>query len=79
VDALASLPGRGLHELAFRVSGGTEIRLYWDPDQNRTHVEIWQPDYGDLQLLEIPGERALEAFYQPLRRAAAAARRAGRG
>lgn len=59
------LPGRGLHELAYRVSGGMEIRLYWDADEDSTSVEVWQPASGQLLLLDVPGERALEAFYHP--------------
>lgn len=57
--------GRGLHELACRASGGLEIRLYWDADEDSTHVEVWQPDSGELLLLEVANERALEAFYHP--------------
>ena len=64
-DTLALLPGRGLRELAHRVSGGTEFRLYWDADEDSTCVEIWQPDSGELLLLDVPRERALEAFYHP--------------
>lgn len=64
-DTLAFLPDRGLRELAYRVSGGLELRLYWDADEDSTHVEIWQPDSGEHLLLEVPRERALEAFYHP--------------
>jgi hypothetical protein len=59
------LPGRGLHELAYRVSGGMEIRLYWDADEDSTSIEVWQPASGQLLLLDVPRERALEAFYHP--------------
>ena len=62
----ARLPlGRGLHELACRAGGGLEIRLYWDADEDSTHVEVWQPDSGELLLFEVANERALEAFYHP--------------
>jgi hypothetical protein len=64
-DTAALLPGRGLHELAYRISGGMEIRLYWDADEDSTSVEVWQPASGELLLLEVPRERALEAFYHP--------------
>ena len=64
-DTAAFLPGRGLHELAYRVSGGMEIRLYWNADEDSTSVEVWQPASGELLLLEVPRERALEAFYHP--------------
>jgi hypothetical protein len=42
-----------------------EIRLYWNPDEDSTSVEVWQPASGELLLLEVPRERALEAFYHP--------------
>jgi hypothetical protein len=64
-DTAAFLPGRGLRELAYRVSGGMEIRLYWDADEDSTSVEVWQPLSGELLLLEVPRGRALEAFYHP--------------
>jgi hypothetical protein len=64
-DTAAFLLGRGLHELAYRVSGGMEIRLYWDADEGSTSVEVWQPASGELLLLEVPPDRALEAFYHP--------------
>jgi hypothetical protein len=64
-DTAAFLPGRGFHELAHRVSGGTEIRLYWNADEDSTSVEVWQPASGEFLLFEVPRERALEAFYHP--------------
>ena len=64
-DTAAFLPGRGFHELAHRVSGGMEIKLYWNADEDSTSVEVWQPASGELLLFEVPRERALEAFYPP--------------
>jgi len=64
-DTAAFLPGRGLRELAYRVSGGMEIRLYWNADEDSTSVEVWQPASGELLRLEVPRGRALEAFYHP--------------
>ena len=64
-DTAAFLPGRGFHELAHRVSGGTEIRLYWNADEDSTSIEVWEPASGELLLFEVPRERALEAFYHP--------------
>jgi hypothetical protein len=64
-DTAALVPGRGFHELAYRVSSGMEIRLYWNADEDSTSVEVWQPASGELLLLEVPRERALEAFYHP--------------
>jgi hypothetical protein len=64
-DTARFLSGRGLRELAYRVSGGMEITLYWNAGEDRTSVEVWQPASGELLLLEVPRERALEAFYHP--------------
>ena len=64
-DTAACLPGRGFHELAHRVSGGMEIRLYWNADEDSTSVEVWEPASGELLLFEVPRGRALEAFYHP--------------
>jgi len=64
-DPVALPPERGLLELAYRVSGGMEITLYWDADEDSTRVEVWQPASEELLLLEVPRERALEAFYHP--------------
>ena len=64
-DTAAFLPGRGFHELAHRVSGGMEIKLYWNADEDSTSVEVWEPASGELLFFEVPRERALEAFYHP--------------
>ena len=64
-DTAAFLSGRELHELAYRVSGGMEIRLYWNADEDSTSIEVWEPASGELLLFEVPRERALEAFYHP--------------
>jgi hypothetical protein len=61
-DTAGFLSGR---ELAYRVSGGMEITLYWNAGEDRTSVEVWQPASGELLLLEVPRERALDAFYHP--------------
>jgi len=53
-DTAAFLPGRGFHELAHRVSGGMEIKLYWNADEDSTSVEVWQPASGELLILEVP-------------------------
>ena len=50
-------------ELARRVSGGIEVTLYWSPDDNTTHVEVWQSE--EALRFTVPRERALDAFYHP--------------
>lgn len=52
-------------ELAHRVSGGIEVTLYWNVDDNTTSVEVFQRSTGVILALGVPGERALEAFYHP--------------
>ena len=52
-------------ELARRVSGGIEITLYWSAADNRTSIEVWQPDSGETLAFAVPPERALDAFYHP--------------
>ena len=52
-------------ELARRVSGGMEITLYWSAADNRTSIEVWQPDSGETLAFAVPPERALDAFYHP--------------
>lgn len=56
---------RPRRELAHRVSGGIEVRLYWSPDDGSITVEVWQPESEVTLLLEVAPERALEAFYHP--------------
>jgi hypothetical protein len=48
--------------LTRRLSGGIKITLYWSPDDNTTSVEISQPATEEALLLNVPRERALDAF-----------------
>ena len=52
-------------ELAHRVSGGIEVTLYWNVDDNTTSVEVFQDATGVTLCLSVPRERALDAFYHP--------------
>ena len=52
-------------ELARRVSGGIEITLYWSAADNRTSIEVWQPESGETLAFAVPADRALDAFYHP--------------
>jgi hypothetical protein len=54
-----------LRELARRVSGGIEITLYWSAADNRTTIEVWQPESGETLAFAVPPDRALDAFYHP--------------
>jgi len=58
-------------ELARRVSGGTEVTLYWSPHDNSMTVEVWQPASGETLLLAVAPERALDAYHHPFAELAA--------
>ena len=59
------LPTDPRRELARRVSGGTEVALYWNPDDDTTSIEIWQPDSELTLQFHVRPDRALDAFYHP--------------
>ena len=61
----APAPGRARRELAHRVSGGTEVALYWSADDDSTSIEIRQLATGVTLELPVPREHALDAFYHP--------------
>ena len=52
-------------QLACRVSGGLEITLYWDADDNSTIVRVHQPATNEAISFTVAAARALEAFYHP--------------
>lgn len=52
-------------ELARRRSGGIEVTLYWSPDDNTTHVEVWQAASEEALRFNVARESALDAFYHP--------------
>jgi hypothetical protein len=58
-------PDQRCRELAHRASGGMDIRLYWNVDDNSTSIEIWQPASEELLWFTVTPGRALEAFYHP--------------
>jgi hypothetical protein len=52
-------------QLARRVTGGLEITLYWNADNNVTTVDIHQPATEETISFAVAADRALEAFYHP--------------
>jgi hypothetical protein len=52
-------------ELAHRTSGGLEITLYWDADEQTTSVEVHQPATQETIAIPIAREDALDAFHHP--------------
>lgn len=58
-------------ELAYRVSGGIEVTLYWSPLDDSTSVEVWDAASEEMLVFAVPPKRALEAFYHPFAQLAA--------
>jgi hypothetical protein len=52
-------------ELACRVTGGIEVTLFWNADDNSTSVQVRQPASGETLLFTVAREQALDAFYHP--------------
>jgi hypothetical protein len=52
-------------ELAHRVNGGIEVTLYWNPHDNSTSIEVWQPATEETLVFTVAQEQALDAFYHP--------------
>jgi hypothetical protein len=52
-------------ELARRISGGIEVTLYWNADDNSTSIDLWHPASRETFAFAVPRERALDAFYHP--------------
>jgi hypothetical protein len=53
-------------ELAQRSNSGLDIRLLWDPGEDRVSVLVTDAHTGDVFEVEVgPGERALDVFNHP--------------
>jgi hypothetical protein len=52
-------------ELAHRVTGGLEIRLYWDAHDNSTSIEVQKRETAEAISFPVAGDRALDAFHHP--------------
>ena len=52
-------------ELAHRCTGGLEITLYWQVNDDSTSIEIHQPATGETISFTVPPHRALDAFHHP--------------
>jgi hypothetical protein len=52
-------------ELAHRRTGGLEITLYWDADDDSTSIEIHQTATQETIRFPVPPTRALDAFHHP--------------
>ena len=61
-----------LQELDAREADGLVVRLLWRPGASDVVVELLDMRMDDRLLLEVPGPRALDAFWHPFAYAALA-------
>jgi hypothetical protein len=52
-------------ELAHRRQGGIDVALLWQPDDNTVSVAVEDERTGDAFEVEVPREKAMEAFEHP--------------
>jgi hypothetical protein len=52
-------------ELAHRATGGLEITLHWNPDDNSTSIDVHERTTEETISFAVPGHRALHAFHHP--------------
>ena len=63
-------------ELAHRVNGGIEVSLFWDKVGDVLSLEVYDAKTEEHFALEVPRDRALEAFRHPYAYIAASGREA---
>jgi hypothetical protein len=51
--------------LAFRVSGGIYVSLYWDKVDDALTLEVYDARSDEYFELDVPRDRALDAFHHP--------------
>jgi hypothetical protein len=61
-----------IRELAAREGNGVRVVLHWHARRNAVTVLVEDISLGDRFVLDVPADRALDAFYHPY---AVAARR----
>ena len=52
-------------ELAHRVNNGIEVGLYWDKVGDTLTLEVYDAKLDEYFELEVPRDRALDAFHHP--------------
>jgi hypothetical protein len=52
-------------ELAHRASNGIDVSLFWDKVGDTLTLEIYDSKTDEFFQLEIPRDRALDAFHHP--------------
>lgn len=55
----------GLLELAERRACGIVVRLLWDPERGQTMLRYRDRMSNEVFLVDVPNDRALEAFEHP--------------
>jgi hypothetical protein len=55
-----------LRELDHRISDRIDVRLLWDPDEDRVHVAVSDGRTGESFTVAVaPGQRAYDVFHHP--------------
>lgn len=52
-------------ELAHRAADGIEVTLLWSAAENTVTVEVYDRGTDEVFEVDVPRERALDAFYHP--------------
>ena len=52
-------------ELAHRVSNGVSVSLFWDSVGDRLNLEVYDETTDEYFELDVPRDRALDAFRHP--------------
>jgi hypothetical protein len=52
-------------ELAHRVDGGVAVTLLWSAREDRLAVAVFDGRAGEVLVLDVESDNALEAFYHP--------------
>jgi hypothetical protein len=68
---IAALTNISRRELAHRVSGGLEITLYWNADENSTSVQVYHSTTEETITFSVAPDQALDGFHHPFAHLAA--------
>jgi hypothetical protein len=52
-------------ELAYRLSDGIEVALYWDTVGDTLSLEVYDAKTDEFFEIDVPRDRALDAFRHP--------------
>lgn len=62
---IATFTQIGRRELAYRLTGGLEVTLYWHAYDNSTSIDVHQLETDETISFPVPADRALDAFHHP--------------